>query len=84
METLVRLRMDKMQREGGPTPEDLSRATALSGDLAAHGDRLMFGDANEGETAEMFDRVGHAIAVLALTVGEITIFGSRFTAPKTP
>ena len=83
MESAVRLQIADIQRVGGPSPEDVSRATSLSKELAHHGDKLLFPDAKSGETAEMFDKTAHAIAVVALAFGEITIFGSRFEGIST-
>jgi hypothetical protein len=73
----------ELRRRGGPDDPDLDQARAFSTDLAARGDVLMFGG-KKGEAAHLFNRLAHALAVLAFAPGGVTIFGHHWEAHPPP
>ena len=60
------------------TEEDIEKAVQTSHDIAERGDRLIYKSKKKGETAELFNKLVHAIVILAHVPGGITIFGKHF------
>jgi hypothetical protein len=76
----VFLRIAEMEKQGGPSAEDMARAQETSGMLGEHGDVLLHGGGKKGQCADLFNRTAHAIAVLAFVPGGVELFGTRFEA----
>ena len=76
----VFLRVAAMKEQGGPTAEDLRKAQETADILGEHGDVLIHGGGKPGQTADLFNRVAQAIAVLAFVPGGVELFGTRFEA----
>ncbi len=76
----VFLRIVEMERRGGPTDEDLQRASETADMLGEQGDVLIHGGGKPGQCADLFNRTAHAIAVLAFAPGGVELFGTRFEA----
>jgi hypothetical protein len=69
---------------GGPSDEDMARAQALAGDLLERGDVLLFGSKKRGETADLFERTAHAIAMLSFAPSGVRLFGHDFETKIAP
>jgi len=74
----VPLHILRLKEKEGPTPEDYEKCKEFSLILALKGDNLLYGSKKEGETAKLFNRLSHSIAVLSFCPGGITIFGQHF------
>jgi len=72
----------RLQAKGGPDDSDMARAQESSAMLAERGDVLLFGGGKKGETADLFNRTAHAVAVLAFCPGGVDIFGQHFEAVR--
>ena len=84
MQTAVPLHIMVYEQKGGPSPEDLARAVAMSGVLGEHGDELLFKSKKPGRTAELFNQTADAVAVLAFCPGGVSIFGQHFVGRVKP
>lgn len=81
----VSVRVLEFIKRGGPTNEDLERARTILKDLGERGTDLYFRSNKEGATADRFEQVADAIAVLSFCPGGIVIFGKlyeSFSAPE--
>ena len=74
------LRIAEIEKQGGPTPEDMVKAQETAAILGEHGDILLHGGGRNGQCADLFNRTAHAIAVLAFVPGGVEVFGTRFEA----
>lgn len=72
----------QIQAQGGPTAWDMSQAREIGALLGAHGDVLLFGSPTQGEAAQLFTRLAHAVAVLAWMPGGVTILGHHWESPQ--
>jgi len=80
LDVAVPLRIDEIRRRGGPTAADLKKAQDYGITLASRGDRLLFRSKKKGETAELFNGLAHAVAVLAFLPGGVTLFDRTWSA----
>lgn len=82
----VPLHIMRLKEKGGPDKEDFIKCKEFSDILAEKGDRLLFPSRSkkkkEGETAMLFNRLSHSIAVLSFCPGGITIFGNHYETKK--
>jgi hypothetical protein len=74
----VPLRIQEIIRTGGPTEADYERIASYSEDLTTNGADLFFRSAVKNATAERFNQVTDAIAVLSFQPGGINAFGLHF------
>lgn len=65
-----------ISERGGPTPEDWARLPQLGRLIAEQGDLLLSRSTREGETAERFNTVAEALALLSF-VAEGSSFGDQ-------
>jgi hypothetical protein len=72
----VPLRIHDMLQNGGPSDRDLARVRSYQSDLMERGADLFFLKA--GATAERFNQVADALAVLSFSPGGITLFGQHY------
>lgn len=70
----------ELQARGGPGLDDWDEAREFSQVLAEKGDKLLFRSEKEGETAELFNRLAKALAVLAFAPGGVRAFGEHWEA----
>ncbi len=82
LEVSVRLRMAEMESEGGPTSDDFKEATAFGQELSEHGDDLLFQSKKQGRSAELFNKLAHAVTVLSFCPGGIKIFGTHYEGKR--
>jgi len=66
-----------LRAKGGPDESDVERAREFSQALSEKGDVLQFAGRN-GEAAGLFNRLAHAVAVMAFKPGGIYVFGQRW------
>jgi hypothetical protein len=67
------------RRGGQPSCHDRQRvAWATAAELGGKGDHLLFAAPNEGDTAELFNRIVDALAVLAFQPGGVTFLGTHY------
>lgn len=79
----VPLYIIEFQAQGGPSPDDYQRASAFGDTLGEHGDKLLFGGGEPGQSAQLFNGLAHSIATLAFLPGGVSIFGQHWDAePK--
>ena len=76
------LRIMEMEKLGGPSAEDVRKASETADLLGEHGDILLHGGGKKGQCADLFNRTAHAIAVLAVAPGGVELFGTRFEARR--
>ncbi|GHO55795.1 hypothetical protein [Ktedonobacter robiniae] len=76
----VPLRVLGLYERQGPNENDLGAARQVGTLLASKGDVLLFGSQVRGETAELFNQVAQALAVLSFVPGGVTCFGQHFDA----
>jgi hypothetical protein len=74
----VPLRILEIVQAGGPTESDLARARSSTADLTANGADLFFRSRVKGASAERFNQVAEAIAVLSFQPGGVSAFGMHF------
>jgi hypothetical protein len=68
---------------GRLTVDDLTReAPELGQFIAEHGDNILYRSKKKGETAEAFNKLVRAIAILAIIAGEVKIFGQTFRSNR--
>lgn len=81
LQAAVPLYIMEIKERGGPSTEDIKRAQQVGDDLAGPGgEDILFPSKKAGRTAEMFNGLAHAIAVLSFVPGGIEIFGTHFEA----
>jgi hypothetical protein len=81
--TAVPLWVWELYERGGPDPADFRTAHAFGRELAERGDRLLYRGSRPGETAEMFNRLARALAVMAFVPGGVPpVFGQTFVAER--
>jgi hypothetical protein len=73
----VPLIIAELKARGGPTAEDLTTARAAAGTLGEHGDELMYRGKHSAQT---FNSLAFAVAVLAFCPGGCKVFGDRYEA----
>lgn len=83
MGAAVPLHIMRLQAKGGPDATDMRKAQETSDMLGERGDVLLHGEGRQGETADLFNRTAHAVAVLAFVPRGVTIFGQHFEAERT-
>ncbi len=76
----VPLRIVEIAERGGPTTDDWTRLQSLGHLLAERGDRLLFRSAHTGETAEVFNALVEALAILSFLPGGVLFGEERFDA----
>jgi hypothetical protein len=69
---------------GRPFSQLQARAQACAATIAAHGDWLLYGAKRPGRTAEVFNQLAEAVAILALQPGGVEVFGLHFQAAPDP
>lgn len=66
-------------RSGGrPSQHDRDRVAATASEISGKGDRLIHAAPGEGGTAELFNRVADALAILAFQPGGVTFMGVQY------
>jgi hypothetical protein len=81
LEFAVSLRIMELQQRGGPTDTDFRRLRAIGQDIASYGDALMFrtpASKSHPGTADLFNRLAYAIAVMAHCPGGVNLLGVRW------
>ncbi len=78
----VTLRILEYQRRGGPLPMDFERAQRFGEVLGEKGDILLFSSKKKGESAEMFNGLADAVAILSFCPGGVKVFGHHFEGLK--
>jgi hypothetical protein len=78
----VPLRILEIIRAGGPTEADYERIASYTDDLLANGADLFFRSAGKGATAERFNQVTDALAVLSFQPGGIDVLGMHFNGSE--
>ncbi len=78
----VPLWVHDLYRNGGPTPADWQTLGQLGYQLAERGDILLFGSSRPGETAELFNRLAEALALLAFLPGGVRFGSLHFEAGR--
>lgn len=78
MQAAIPLWIMEIQTAGGPQPDDYPRAQAISDDLGAHGDQLLFRSEKPGKTAQLFNDTAWAIALLSFCPGGITFCNDHY------
>lgn len=76
LEVAVRLRMHSFANAGGPSEDDFKRAQAFGQVLAEKGDRLLH--RVEAETAEVFNGLADALAVMSFVPGGVKFGALHF------
>src|SRR5437879_5674399 len=76
----VPLRVLALYERQGPDENDLEAAHQVGTLLASKGDRLLFRSEVPGETADIFNQVAQALAVLSFAPGGVPCFGQHFDA----
>lgn len=76
----VPLRVFAMYKRGGPLPADWQHLPAIGHLLAEQGDRLLFRSSRPGETAELFNALAEALAILSFVPGGVLFGDERFDA----
>lgn len=74
----VPLRTLEIIRAGGPTEEDYERIRSYTDDLTTNGADLFFRSPRKDASAERFNQVTDAIAVLSFQPGGVNAFGMHF------
>lgn len=82
LSTAIPIRMLRLMQRGGPEAEDFERVHTYVQDFAERGANLFFPANTEGVTADLFERVVDAIAVLAFCPGGLFIFGEHYQSPQ--
>jgi hypothetical protein len=67
-------------QRGGPLPEDWLRLSQIGHRLAEHGDLLLFGGSRPGETAELFNQLAEALAILSFLPAGVSFGHLHFEA----
>ncbi|MBA3824368.1 MAG: hypothetical protein H0X24_10805 [Ktedonobacterales bacterium] len=81
LQLAVPLRIMSIQDRGGVTAADFARVAAYNEDFAGEqGVYLLFRAPQEGVTAQLFNKLCDAVAVMAFLPGGITIFGDQYQA----
>lgn len=75
----VPLYLAEMTRYGGPMQYEWDAAREFGVELASRGDVLLYGG-KKGEAADLANRLGKSVAVLAHLPGGVTTFGINFCA----
>ncbi len=70
----------EIYERGGPTTDDWTRLQRLGRRLAERGDQLLFRSARAGETAEVFNALAEALAILSFLPGGVPFGEERFDA----
>ena len=74
----VPLRILELRSKGGPDDVDLDFARGFAHVLGEKGDILQYRGKKKGETAEIFNGLARAIAVLSFCPGGIKVFGEHW------
>jgi hypothetical protein len=75
----VPLRIIELQQRGGPDDADYDFARSFGRELAEKADRLLY-RGKPGESADLFNKLARAVAILAFCPGGVTIFGQKYEA----
>lgn len=76
----VPLRIIEIAERGGPTTDDWTRLQSLERLLAERGDQLLFRSSRAGETAEVFNALAEALAILSFLPGGVPFGEECFDA----
>lgn len=82
MALAVPLHIILLKQKGGPQPDDYKKAQETSDMLGERGDVLLCGGGKKGECADLFNRMAHAVAVLAFVPGGVTVFGGHWEVER--
>lgn len=74
----VPLRILELKVRGGPDDFDRERVQGFSDILGSRGDQLLYRSKKKGETAEMFNGLADALAVMAFVPGGVKFLGMHF------
>lgn len=80
----VPLRIMEYKQRDGPTEDDYTRVRAFAWVLGEKGDILQFRGAKKGETAEVFNGLADALAVLSFCPGGVKFRGEHWEANPQP
>jgi hypothetical protein len=69
-------------RRGGPLPEDWLHLSQIGHRLAEHGDVLLFGGSRPGETADLFNQLAEALAILSFLPAGVSFGSLHFEAEQ--
>lgn len=78
LQLAVPLYIQQLKDKGGPADEDFNRLCGIGNSLACQGDVLLFGGRKKGETAQLFNDLAFAIAVMSFVPGGVCAFGQRW------
>jgi len=79
---IVPLWVHSIYRRGGPLAEDWLRLSQIGHQLAEHGDLLLFGGSRPGETAELFNLLAEALAILSFLPAGVSFGHQHFEAEQ--
>lgn len=77
LELAVPLWMMRYRERGGPSEADIQRVQGRDS-ITAHGDDILFASKKKGSTANYFNDLTEAIAVLAFMPGGVKVFGRHW------
>ena len=80
--TAVPLWVHDLYRAGGPSAADWQQLSQLGHLFAERGDILLFGGRRPGETAELFNRLAEALALLSFLPGGVRFGTLHFEAER--
>jgi hypothetical protein len=69
-------------QRGGPLPEDWLHLSQIGHQLAEHGDLLFSGSSRPGETAELFNQLAEALAILSFLPAGVSFGSLHFEAER--
>jgi len=78
LQLAVPLYIQQLKDNGGPADADFTRLCGIGDSLAHQGDVLLFGGSKKGETAQLFNDLAFAIAVMSFVPGGVCVFGQRW------
>lgn len=76
----VPLRIAVYVNQGGPRVEDVERARRFAHVLGEKGDILQYRGKKPGQSAEVFNGLADALAIMAFCPGGVKVFGLHFQA----
>jgi hypothetical protein len=78
----VELRIMEFKSRGGPLPVDFEQIRSTGLLLSEHGDNLLYRSSKPGESADLFNRLAHALAVMAYVPGGVTFCGVHYEVKR--
>lgn len=81
LDAAVPFQILELQRQGGPSKDDIEKAREFGSELASKADTLLYGG-KKGEAGRLFNQTARAIAVLAFCPGGVTFAGSHYDGQR--